>query len=687
MSLFERQSVGNNIWSHRMNQRRWIGLAVGIVVGLSIAGAAERPVTMTTDAAMWRDWLLPLPHEFTVTQQAILPLAGVAVQSTGPEDSTLAQARDDLRKLIPPAGGAPTGSSFEVWLGVVSASNTVAQWPVGLAERLRSLPNHDQAYVIEPQDGCRLLVAGLTSRGVYYGAQTLCQLLERGVEKERITIPLAKVVDWPDLDERGIWNFGQNDEIEWRASLKLNYLNTCYYTEPIRRGEPLRVQPAAHHQLLTNVLQTAYAHAMTVEAMFPHLNMWHRCKLFEAYPELQAQGAGAQNTKNPNNKGYAPCPSNPLLKQLVAEWFSDLAAKGAREVSGWVSEEYTPCSCEACKKSNQNQFELETRAIYEGWRQACRTYPDLKLRMFYGIIFEHRPDAVYQSIFKWLPLEIKVGKACHSFDDKYAAGRWIADYDCGHITPYFYTGMRLYGRNLREAIRKTRDAKYQGAYPLNNFYAAGAIIREAQNYAVAAVAEWTWNLEGRNAADFARAWAIRQRYQEPVKVAEWVGLMEPLECALMNNAFHKSQDSAYWAGIPDMLAKKQKFTLGKDMMAVFPSLDAFDKQLAVCKQTLQIAAAMPEPEWSNETRYVTAYISALKALVGMTEANAVSDKTKVQNEQHSLREAVDRMCALMDEKMDRFTAGPRKAINEIKEKHRQTWQKRLTAIEAVINEP
>lgn len=670
-----------------MNQRRWIGMAVGIVAGLSIAGAAEKPAIMTTDTAEWRDWLLPLPHELTVTQQVILPSANVVVQSAGLEDSTLAQARDDLRKLIPSTGGAPAGAAFEVWLGVVSASNTVAQWPVRLAERLRAAPNREQAYIIEPQGERRLLVAGLTSRGVYYGARTLCQLLERGVEKERIAIPLATVVDWPDFDERGIWNFGHNDEIEWRASLKLNYLNPCYYAEPIRRGEPIRIRPAAHGQFLTNVLQRAYANAMTVETMFPHLNMWHRSKLFEAYPELQAKGDGAQNTKNPNNKGYAPCPSNPLLKQLVAEWFSDLAAKGAREVSGWTSEEYTPCACEACKKSNQNQFELETRAIYEGWQQVRRSYPDLKLRVFYGIIAKKEPDEVFQSIFKWLPPEIKIGKACSSCKDAYAAQRWIANYDCGHIPQLFFAGLRLYAGNLRQAIRKTRDAKYQGAYPLSNFYAPGAVIRAAQNYAVSAVAEWTWNLEGRNETDFARAWATRQRYREPVKVAEWVGLLAPLECALMNNAFHKSLDGAYWAGIPDMLAKKRKFTLGKDMMDVFPTPGAFDKQLAVCKQALQMAEAMPEPEWSNETRYLTAYIGALKALCGMAEANAASDKAKVQGEQHSLREAIDRMCALMDEKMDRFTAGPKTATVEIKEKHRQTWQKRLTAIEAVINEP
>ena len=62
---------------------------------------------------------------------------------------------------------------------------------MGKAGELRTVPNNTQAYVIQPSGDARLVLAALHPKGVYYAAQTLRQLLDRGIAKETVTVPLV----------------------------------------------------------------------------------------------------------------------------------------------------------------------------------------------------------------------------------------------------------------------------------------------------------------------------------------------------------------------------------------------------------------------------------------------------------------------------------------------------------------
>ena len=81
---------------------------------------------------------------------------------------------------------------------------------------------------------------------MYYACQTLIQLLEPEMSQEQVHIPLAQVLDWPDMDERGLWNFPEPATwIPWLATLKLNYGKMAStQLHPIERGRRNR----AHHR-------------------------------------------------------------------------------------------------------------------------------------------------------------------------------------------------------------------------------------------------------------------------------------------------------------------------------------------------------------------------------------------------------------------------------------------------------
>jgi len=117
-------------------------------------------------------------------------------------------------KFTPPL---PAASTFSQILSLTDDSDRVLGLPLPDASRLRQLPNPDQAYLIRP--------AALDEKGLYYGVQTLKQLLAPFIRGGRVLVPLAVVTDWPDLEERGLWNSGRETPgfVPWLAGLKLNF--------------------------------------------------------------------------------------------------------------------------------------------------------------------------------------------------------------------------------------------------------------------------------------------------------------------------------------------------------------------------------------------------------------------------------------------------------------------------------
>ena len=153
----------------------------------------------------WLRYVLPLPKEIRIEGEVSVSPEAISVTVCGAEDAAVNLAAEQLRGLLG-EGNEAGGKAFEIVLGTVDSHSRLGGKVVDEG-RLAGLPNREQAYVIRPDGRGRLLLAGLEGVGAAYAACTLGQLLGPFTTKAHVRIPLLSVTDWPDVAERGLWNF------------------------------------------------------------------------------------------------------------------------------------------------------------------------------------------------------------------------------------------------------------------------------------------------------------------------------------------------------------------------------------------------------------------------------------------------------------------------------------------------
>ena len=289
---------------------------------------------------MWLRHLIPLPHEISIGEKMVLSPGSVRITVEDGSTEIEQNAADELRRLLasPAGAGASLGkarpgssaadTAFEVLIGVAGRGMIRGIVPDSDMRRLRALPNREQAYLIRPVGKAKLVVTALHPQGVYHGVRTLHQLLEARLSAGRVEVPLARVTDWPDLEERGLWNFPNPEEwVPWMAALKLNYGKMARTKLlPIERGKKNGVV------IETELYQAARRQAFHYQPYLIHFNFLHASGLFRAYPELAGEGdaalAGRYFAHKSGNQHRAPKAAHPLFQKLLAEWLGDFAAQG-----------------------------------------------------------------------------------------------------------------------------------------------------------------------------------------------------------------------------------------------------------------------------------------------------------------------------------------------------------------------
>ena len=507
------------------------------------------------------------------------------------------------------------------------------------------------------------------------------QLLAPKLTNEQVAIPLASVIDWPDVDERGLWNFDL-DLIPWLASLKLNFAKVPSPPEKIERGKPVRARLRAP-KTFPNVFQAARLRALNAVPVVTHLNyIGHHHGAYKAYPESAGKGDEAiADTWYAPRQIRLPCAACPVWKTIIAEYMADLASKGAREVSVWLSEHQGQCQCPTCLAAGQ--FRMETKAAYEGWLEARKQHPHLVLRIFYCLGGKSLDDTT-QCLME-LPPEIKLehcyGRYSAAFDKAAAQGRWLATYSGPPLANAQFSGMRFYGATrTRNFVRTRLQRKWSAIYSINYVYSTAAYQKQLYDFHVSALAEWTWNLGGRTLADFARAWATRTALPHPDKFAQWVALIEPIE-----RAHDAALRSRHWPRAADAIKARKPPRLARGLLAGIPNAAAFGKQLAECHKARQIAQAAGHQHLALEADYVAAFIRTLRALHTLqTQAHKGAAPNGLAGPLAEFRTAATDMAHAIDAKTDLLTAEPRAFAHAIKKLHADTCRQRVKAIADAI---
>ncbi|NUQ61560.1 MAG: hypothetical protein HUU20_03675 [Pirellulales bacterium] len=661
-----------------------------VVFGLAMVGSLSASPLAVPEAEQrqWLDHLLPLPHEITIGRSVTLKSADVAVVVNTDAGPVHEQIHAELRALFQgDVAREPAKEGFQILFGVLDGNGQVQGHAVPGAARLQSCPNAEQAYLIRPDGDRCLIVAALHERGLYYGAQTLRQLLEARFTPDAITIPLATVTDWPDMEERGSWNSAR--VVPFLASLKLNFFTyTCGSTRQAN-GLPRPVVDPKSMALLRR-------HAMVQRVqMLHHLNYFDRLYgLYQLFPELKGQGDKAvcegEHYKFANRDIPVICASQPRWKSILTEMLEALGEQRAPEVSVWLSEFTGQCQCAECLKSTQTQ--TESRLVTEAWQAARKKYPALGLRIFYSQ--GDATPATAQALAA-LPPEVKIERVYtvyKPFLDAAKQEKWVlsfSGYDCITTPDNCFQTPDAVRRPIADGHRAELKGVLSCSYPYyGNGVFPAAYYPGVYSFPLSALAEWSWNLSGRTPRQFTEAWATRAGYHQPERFADWVEAVTALKKSL-------AQPRAPGAGLPNTKGFKNPFADIVETIRDRKPLGLFatgelEKASSSCREALALADPLNKPEPLAETRYFGALVAMYQKLNLLSDAitgldlSQPAQRATVQEAWLAYQASVAAALAANDKRIELWRAEPADYVETAQAEIHAQWQTVRKAMDEAI---
>lgn len=585
---------------------------LAMVATLAAYGEPVRGGVSGERAAQWVRWTLPLPKEISIREQVTLAPAEVGLRLPSGAGSALQTAGEQLTALfVERTGVEPRGNGFRIALGVCDETGAVGSRPQVIdPKRLRRLKNSDQAYAIVPYRGDELVLTGLTEVGVYYAAQTLRQLLEATLTADSVTIPLAEVLDWPDLEERGEWGGSAVRDIEWMAAHKLNLVETHVTLGVDDQGRGTA-------QISPELVDRGRRHALNVVPIVTHLEQIERTGIFERLPITAGQG----DPEHWARIGHVrpACWSQPETVRVLGDWMVALAAQeGITDLCPWLSENAVKCECERC--AEQNQFALETAAILRGYERAREVNPDLGLR----ILLTQGSYESNEVVLSMLPPDVGAtyydgGRTYDSsrdpmiyplLEEYVRKGGWLGCYP--QLTASWrivcpWTGPQFIRYRMNEFVDKGLVCLCGYATPDNRCY----------EFNVLAAAEWSWNARGRSEREFAAAWATRKGFADPDAVAEWAVRMGPVGWDLYGS---RVPYPAFFGAAASYVKQRSVPGLGTGMYRYFPTDEHLDQDIATCDWAAETARGWDAPTLVSEAEVVGGMLRILRGIRAMTLA-------------------------------------------------------------------
>ncbi|MFO7948088.1 MAG: glycoside hydrolase family 20 zincin-like fold domain-containing protein [Armatimonadota bacterium] len=577
-------------------------------------------------AVAWTDWLIPLPQEISIERAVTASPDDVGVRLRRDATDIERNAAAQLEALFEErTGAAPHGHGFRIIMGVCDEAGRVNDTKIIDPATLSDLPNSQQAYAIVPAGDNEIYLTALSPQGAFYAAMTMRQLLEATLTEDSVTIPLAKVRDWPDISERGEWGGSSVRDIEWMASHKMNLVEG-------------HSQEHVHEDGSTTVdfdlerVETARLWGVHLIPIITHLDHLEKTGIYDVYPELRGVGDEA---KLERHNFHAPCASNPKFREVLAGWMKDLASQdGIDTVSAWLSEAHVQCGCEECQKVGQ--FVLETQSLVDAWRQTREEYPNFDMR----ILLTQGSYETNDKVVAETPPEVGItyyhgGKTYDSSKDpmiyplleEYSEeGGWLGCYP--QLTASWrivcpWHGPQFIRYRMQEFVQKDLECLCGYATPDNRCY----------EFNVIAAAEWSWNSQGRDEYEFARAWATRKGFDDPEAAAQWAVMMGPVGWNLYGS---RVPYNAFFGRAANIVRNRQTPRLGEGMYRYYPTLQALDDDITTCEWADDAARDFGSPRMAAEARAIGGMTRMLRAIHDLG-----SVLTEIDTPTHSQREKLN----------------------------------------------
>ena len=574
-------------------------LAVLPVFALGVAthaGAYPIQPLSPDEAQTWLHRLLPRPKEVELSGRVVAPAGAVRiVLPDSPSELDQCAAEELATALHDLTGVEPLEASAQAAGFTIRLERAKPDDP-----RLRDLRNADQAYCIEPvthgDDCLGLTCSALTDVGAYCAAKTLKQLVASAPEAARsVTLPAGRVVDWPDLAERGEWGGSALTDIEWMSEGKLNLIELHATLTVDEAG-------AGHATMKPETMDRARRHAVRIVPIIHHLEQLEDTGIFRAFPQLKAVGA-------PNSICFA----RPELVTLLSQWLADLGrTPGVSDVMIWLSEEGQGCQCAECAKDDR--FLNEMRACVAAWQKARADCPNLGLRLLLTQASYKSNDKILAAVPEGVKVSYYHGGLTYNtsrspmiyplLEDYAKRSGWLGVYPtlgANWLTVGPFSNPEFVHARLTEFVDKGLTCLVGYVIPANGFYPVN----------VEGAMEWSWNAQGRSPREFAIAYAVRHGIAKPDTFADWTETLGPVSWDVYGSNFPFLQH--YLRNIEKVADGTAGYQLGTSMFSEFTEPAQFDRDLARCDEALPLAEATGDRSCVLETRIVRAYVEMLQA--------------------------------------------------------------------------
>lgn len=570
-----------------------------------VKAALAASSTLTADEATnWIRYTVPLPKSIKLFAKVTVPADKVKIVCDAPRDLVSEQAVKELKELF----GVPddlASPQFTITLTIKGPDS----------EPLKNLKNSDQAYRIITPDENNIKLVALTSRGLYYAAKTLQQLVCAKRTANEVTMPILEVTDWPDMQKRGLWGTDNFAHLKWLADRKMNLMEQISALGVDENGRLFARLKEGREPLITE----GPRYGIEFSPVILHLEQ-SSGHIMQVYPQVKGKGSTHQGVM---------CYSQPEVVDALAEWMVQLASlPNVTSIDTWMTENLAGavgCQCEKCKMSGKPWPVLEARAIVNAWRKAQER---LGRKFTLRVMTAESTEFCNFQVFRELPPDVELAYY-HSLltyntfrrpmlrkyiADEAARGRWVGvvpnlSPTVGFCEPF--TGADFINYRMNEFITKGLSGLLGYATPRVHYY----------RFNVEAAAEWTWNLRGRTPREFAYSYAVRQGWKDPEKFAQWSETVGPVGWDVFGSGFPNEELRRSIGTVAQRLEKCELPPLGFILWDAYPSPWGnilTEKQLnddvKAAAQGVKLAKELGIDSLIYESLLIDGYIRAIKAL-------------------------------------------------------------------------
>jgi hypothetical protein len=463
-----------NLFPARFLSRSAFGQTMTGTIGLALSVALSFAAPTAADAQATTPRLIPMPREMHVLPDQ--PLAnGVRIACAScSTDSDDKFAADDLAANLAARGLATSNSTgLLIQLNRLSANPDPAFPASSFSDAMKP-----EGYTISAASGS-LTVTAATAEGLFYGAQTVKQLIEINSSTPAV-LHAANIRDWPAMRYRGLdddlsrgpvttLDF-QKKVIRTLAAYKINLYSPYFEHTAAYDSNPLFAPPGGTISAADAAALVAYAkpyHVLIVaeQEAFGHL---HHNLTWEQYQSIAETPHG--DVLAPNQPGSLALTTQ-MLTELAAQYPGPFLHVGADETDHLGL--------------GQTKSEVDDRglaAVYLDFMQKIVTAAEPLHRrlLFWGDIAQDAPD-----LLKQLPA---------SFKSSTIAIAWVYDpqargYD-KFLTPFKNAGFETW---VAPSVNNFRRI-----YPDNNLALANIqqFVRDGQRLGSTGMLNTIWNDDG-----------------------------------------------------------------------------------------------------------------------------------------------------------------------------------------------